>query len=240
MRSINMFMGILFILSGILMIFNEGITFLSVAFVLGILFMLAGLAEVKSFKSYRGNAENTTWILVDGITTFILGFMIIMNKLASDASVPLVLGLWVLITGIRNLVRIFDNNRVKDIYYYGHAIIGAAGLVVGLYTYFNADLFMFTTGIQVGLCLLVQGANAFMVASTIIVVKPDFLKSKQELLVQAQADAQKAAEAAKEAIIKAKEAEQMVKVVENTPEVELDPSLAPMPGTEEVINQSSR
>ena len=56
MRSINMFMGILFILSGILMIFNEGITFLSVAFVLGILFMLAGLAEVKSFKSYRGNA----------------------------------------------------------------------------------------------------------------------------------------------------------------------------------------
>ena len=239
MRSINMLMGILFIVSGILMIFNEGITFLSVAFILGILLMVAGLAEVRSFKSYRGDAENTTWILVDGMTTFVLGFMIIMNKLASDASVPLVLGLWVMITGIRNLVRTWENREVKDIYYNGHAIIGIVGLIVGLYMYFNADLFMLTTGIQVGLCLLVQGANAFMVASTIIVVKPDFIKSKEELLAQAEEDAEKAAVAAKEAIIKAKEAEQMVKVVKNAPEVELDLSLAPKPGTEE-IPQSSR
>ena len=239
MRTINMLMGILFILSGLLMIVNEGITFISVAFILGIILMVAGLAEVISFKSYRGDVENTTWILVDGTTTFILGFMIIMNKLASDATVPLVLGLWVMITGIRNLVRTLENREAKDMYYYGHAIIGALGVLMGLYTYFNTDLFFLTTGVQVGLCLLVQGANAFMVACTIIVVKPDFLKSKEELLKQAEEDAQKAAEAAKEAILKAKEAEQMVKVVMSTPEAELDASLAPKPGTEE-INQSSR
>ena len=124
MRTINMLMGILFILSGLLMIVNEGITFISVAFILGIILMVAGLAEVISFKSYRGDVENTTWILVDGTTTFILGFMIIMNKLASDATVPLVLGLWVMITGIRNLVRTLENREAKDMYYYGHAIIG--------------------------------------------------------------------------------------------------------------------
>lgn len=239
MRSINMVMGILFILAGILMIFNEGMTFLSVAFILGILLMVAGLAEVKSFKSYRGDIENTTWILVDGMTTFILGFMIIMNKLSSDATVPLVLGLWVMITGIRNLVRTWENRENKGIYYYAHAVVGAVGLILGLYSYFNADIFMFTTGVQVGLCLLVQGANAFMVASTIIVVKPDFLKSKQELLAEAEQAAEKAARAAKDAIIRAKEAEQMVKVVENTPEAEFDLSLAPKPGTEE-INHSGR
>lgn len=232
MRSLNMFMGMLLVAAGVLMIANEGITFLSVAFILGILLMVAGVAECLSFKAYRGNTEETTWILVDGFTTFALGFLIIMNKLAADATVPLVLGFWVLITGIRNLIRAAENIEARDSYFYGHAIIGAFGILAGLYMYFNNDLLAMTTGIQVGICLLVQGANAFMVASTIIVFKPDFLKTKEELLAQAVEDAQKAQEAAKEAIMAAREAEAMVKEVKHTPEELLDKALAPKPGEE--------
>lgn len=232
MRSLNMFMGMLLVAAGVLMIANEGITFLSVAFILGILLMVAGVAECLSFKAYRGNTEETTWILVDGFTTFALGFLIIMNKLAADATVPLVLGFWVLITGIRNLIRAAENIEARDSYFYGHAIIGAFGILAGLYMYFNNDLLAMTTGIQVGICLLVQGANAFMVASTIIVFKPDFLKTKEELLAQAMEDAQKAQEAAKEAIMAAREAEAMVKEVKHTPEELLDKALAPKPGEE--------
>ena len=91
---------------------------------------------------------------------------------------------------------------------------------------------MLSVSVQVGLCILAQGVNAFMVGSTIIVFKSDFLKTKDEILAQAVEDAERAQEAAKEAIKFVKEAKAIVKEIEETPEELLDASLAPKPGEE--------
>ena len=58
MRSLNMIIGGLFVACGIIMIagFN-GITFLSVAFVLGLLFMIAGIMGCMSYRSNREDSE---------------------------------------------------------------------------------------------------------------------------------------------------------------------------------------
>lgn len=228
-----MIMGILFMGAGIFMIaMSGGATFLSVAFVLGIMFMLAGILECLSYRSYRGDQEDKTWVLVDGLTTFVLGFLIIFNKLAADTTVPLVLGLWVAVAGIRNLIRSWEKLEVKDSYFYGHLIIGLINVFVGLYMYFNNDLLMLPVGILVGICLLVQGLNICMVATTILVVKSEFIMTKEEMLAEAVEEAEKAREAAKEAIMAVKEAKANVKVIEETPEEELDAALAPKPGDE--------
>ena len=60
-----------FVIAGIVMIAGfSGITFLSVAFVLGILFMAAGIFGCLSYRSYREDSVDKTWVLVDGMTTF--------------------------------------------------------------------------------------------------------------------------------------------------------------------------
>ena len=73
-----MIIGGLFVACGIIMIagFN-GITFLSVAFVLGLLFMIAGIMGCMSYRSNREDSVDSTWVVVDGATTFVLGFLII-------------------------------------------------------------------------------------------------------------------------------------------------------------------
>lgn len=224
-------MGVLFIGAGMFMLSSGGgITFTSVAFVLGILFMLAGLLECLSYKSYRGDEGDKTWVLVDGITTFILGFLVIFNKLASDATVPLVLGLWIGVSGIRNLIRAWEKIEVKDSYFYGHLATGLLNVVAGLYMYFNADLFMLPVAVLVGICMMVQGLNVLMVGSTISVIKSAFIMTKEEMLIKAAAEAERAHIAAKEAIKMAKEAKANVKVIEATPEEELDAALAVKPG----------
>lgn len=233
MRTLNMFMGALFIVAGIFMIASGGgITFLSVAFILGLLFMVGGVCECFSYKSYRGDSEDKKWVFIDGMTTFVLGFLIIFNKLAADTTVPLVLGLWIVTAGIRNLVRAWERIEERDSYFYGHFVIGLLNLVVGLYMYFNSDIFMLAVGILVGICVMMQGLNIFMVASTILVVKSEFIMTKEEMLAQAVEEAENAHEAAKEAIKMAKEAKANVKVIEETPEEELDAALAPKPGEE--------
>ncbi|MEE0796424.1 MAG: DUF308 domain-containing protein, partial [Anaerovoracaceae bacterium] len=230
MRTVNMVIGALFMIAGIVMIAGfSGITFLSVAFVLGILFMLAGIFGCLSYRSYREDSVDKTWVLVDGMTTFVLGFLIISNRLASDAAVPLVLGLWVAVTGLRNLVRAWEKIEARDSYFYGHLSIGLLNVIVGFYMYFNNDMFALPVGVLVGMCVLTHGLNVFMVAVTILIEKSEFLMTKEEMLARANEEMEKAHEAAKEAIKVFKEARTTAEVIEQTPEEELDAALAPKP-----------
>lgn len=237
MRILNMLMGVLLVIAGIFMIANEGITFISVAFVVGLLFIIAGIAEVISCNSYRGDEGDRAWVLIDGLIMLAIGILIILNKLAADVTVPLVLGFWVLTSGIGNMVRALDKREAKDAYFYGYRIIGILNVIVGAYMFFNNDLLMMSVIVQVGLCILAQGVNAFMVGASIIVFKSDFLKTKEEMLAQAVEDAEKAQEAAKEAIKAVEETKAIVKEIEKTPEELLDAALAPKPGEEiEITN----
>ena len=166
-----------------------------------------------------------------------IGILIILNKLAADVTVPLVLGFCVLTSGIGNMVRALDKREAKDAYFYGYLIIGILNVIVGAYMFFNNDLLMMSVIVQVGLCILAQGVNAFMVGASIIVFKSDFLKTKEEMLAQAVEDAEKAQEAAKEAIKAVEETKAIVKEIEKTPEELLDAALAPKPGEEiEITN----
>lgn len=225
-----MLVGAGFLVAGIFMIANEGVTFMSLAFILGVLFIIGGIIEAVSCNNYRGTEGDKSWVLIDGILTLTLGVLIIFNRLAADAAVPLVLGFWVLVSGVSNLVRAIEKSDARDAYFYGHLVTAVLNIVVGLYMYFNNDLFGMSVSVQVGICLLVQGINAFMIGSTILVFKSDFIKTKEEMLAQAVEDAEKAQEAVKEAIIAAKEAKAIVKEVEQTPEELLDPTVAPKPG----------
>ena len=237
MRILNMLMGVLLVIAGIFMIANEGITFISVAFVVGLLFIIAGIAEVISCNSYRGDEGDRAWVLIDGLIMLAIGILIILNKLAADVTVPLVLGFWVLTSGIGNMVRALDKREAKDAYFYGYLIIGILNVIVGAYMFFNNDLLMMSVIVQVGLCILAQGVNAFMVGASIIVFKSDFHKTKEEMLAQADEDAEKAQEPAKEAIKAVEETKAIVKEIEKTPEELLDAALAPKPGEEiEITN----
>ena len=232
-------MGGLFILGGFFMIFNSGITFLSVAFVIGLLFIVAGLLECLSYRSYRGVEEDNKWVLIDGLVMFILGILIIFNRISADATVPAVFGLWVLTIGVRNLVRAWEKIEHKNSFFYGHVIIGIVNLLVGLYMFVNDILLGISVAALVGVCLITQGTNLVIVASTIIVMKHEKIMTKEELLTKAVEEADAAHEAAREAVKMAKEAKANVRVIEETPEEELDLMLAPKPVTAIVAVESN-
>lgn len=234
-----MIMGGLFILGGFFMIFNSGITFLSVAFVIGLLFIVAGLLECLSYRSYRGVEEDNKWVLIDGLVMFILGILIIFNRISADATVPAVFGLWVLTIGVRNLVRAWEKIEHKNSFFYGHVIIGIVNLLVGLYMFVNDILLGISVAALVGVCLITQGTNLVIVASTIIVMKHEKIMTKEELLTKAVEEADAAHEAAREAVKMAKEAKANVRVIEETPEEELDLMLAPKPVTAIVAVESN-
>ncbi len=232
MRVLTMLTGALFIGVGGYLVGNAGVTFLSVAFIVGLIFLVAGIVEVLSYSSYRGDNEERSWILTDGLTTFILGFLIIDNKISADIVVTTLLGLWVMSAGIRNMVHAWEHIETRTNNFYDHLIVGMVNIIFGFYVFFNPDFFNFATITVIGLCIIVQGMNIFHIGATIRIIKPNFIKTKEEKLAEAAAKAEEAHAAAKEAIKAAKEAKAELKTVEATPEEELDLTLAPKPTKE--------
>lgn len=227
-----MLTGILFLGAGIYLVANEGVTFLSVAFIVGLMFVIAGVVECLSYSSYRGDNVERSWILNDGTTTFVLGVLILLNKISADAVVPMILGLWVLITGIRNFVHAWEHIEERGNAFYDHLIIGLLNIIFGLYVFFDGEIFNLASITMIGLCMIVQGVNIIHIGATIRVIKPKFIKTKEEMLEEAAAKFEEAHANAKEAIKAAKAAQAELKSVEETPEEILDPTLAPKPGTE--------
>ena len=232
MRILTMLTGILFLGAGIYLVANEGVTFLSVAFIVGLMFVIAGVVECLSYSSYRGDNVERSWILNDGTTTFVLGVLILLNKISADAVVPMILGLWVLITGIRNFVHAWEHIEERGNAFYDHLIIGLLNLIFGLYVFFDGEIFNLASITMIGLCMIVQGVNIIHIGATIRVIKPKFIKTKEEMLEEAAAKFEEAHANAKEAIKAAKAAQAELISVEETPEEILDPTLAPKPGTE--------
>ncbi|MGN0734194.1 MAG: HdeD family acid-resistance protein [Anaerovoracaceae bacterium] len=239
MRILTMLTGLLFIGAGVFLVANEGVTFLSVAFVAGVMFVIAGIVECLSYSSYRGDNEERSWILNDGTTTFVLGVLILLNKISADAVVPMILGLWVLITGIRNFVHAWEHVEERGNAFYDHLIIGLLNIIFGLYVFFDSEIFNLASVTLIGLCVIVQGINIIHVGATIRTVKPKFIKTKEEMLEEAAAKFEEAHANAKEAIKAAKAAQAELKSVERTPEELLDPTLAPKPGRTEEGTESS-
>ena len=236
MRILTMLTGVLFIGAGIFLVANGGVTFLSVAFVVGVMFVIAGIVECLSYNSYRGDNVEKSWILNDGLTTFVLGVLILLNKISADAVVPMILGLWVLITGIRNFVHAWEHIEDRGSMFYDHLIVGLLNIIFGLYVFFDSEIFNLASITMIGLCVIVQGINILHVGATIIIIKPKFIKTKEEMLEAAAAKFEEAHANAKEAIKAAKEAQAELRTVERTPEELLDLALAPKPGTEEDEN----
>lgn len=232
MRILTMMIGALFTGAGIYLVANGGLSFLSVAFIVGLIFVVAGVVECLSYSGYRGEDEEKSWILIDGTTTFILGILILMNKLSADVAVPLVLGLWILLSGIRNFVHAWEKIEERDYGFYDHLIIGLVNIILGLYAFFDQDLFDLSTVTLIGIYMIAGGVNIVHVGATIKILKPEFIKTKEEKLKEAALKAAEAHQAAKEAIKVAKEAKAELRVMTETPAEALDITLAPKPGTE--------
>lgn len=229
MRIITMLTGLLFMGGGAFLVMNEGVTFLSVAFIVGLMFVIAGVVECLSYSGYRGDNEERSWILNDGITTFVLGVLILLNKISADAVVPMIMGLWVMITGIRNFVRAWEHVDDRTNNFWDHLLIGLLNLIFGIYVFFDGEIFNLASITMIGLCIIVQGVNIIHVGATIHIRKPAFIKTAEEQLWEATVRYEEAHAAAKEAIKAAKEAQAELKMVEQTPDEILDPTKAPMP-----------
>ncbi len=106
MRALTIASGILFIVTGAFCFINPGQTFMTMAFVVGTVMVIWGIIHILSYligRGVRNRVDNNGWIFIDALLTLLLGILILFNQLTVDMAVPMVLGMWVMVSGLLRL-----------------------------------------------------------------------------------------------------------------------------------------
>lgn len=82
MRILTIIAGILLTILGVFSVANAGLSFLSLAFPIGVVLVLVGLVECLVYKRIMQDEENRQWVLIEGLTTFVLGIVVLTGQLA--------------------------------------------------------------------------------------------------------------------------------------------------------------
>ena len=185
--------------------------------------MIVGIVECFAYKKAVDDEEDKHWILIEGITTFLLGVVVISGVLAADVAVPAVFGMWSAISGFRGLVVMFSMKDAvppeeKDVNYYWDLVTAVLATLLGLVALFNAMLFNLSVLSIVGYIIAVQAAVVIKISFSIAYKKPELIKSKAQKLREAEEAAAQAKTEMKEAIDKVREAKAVLKEVEEEKE----------------------
>lgn len=163
MRILTIISGILMILTGAFCFMNPGQTFLVLAFVIGMVMVINGIIHSLAYFIGRGlhnKGDNNGWILTEALITLVLGILILCNQLVVDAAIPMVFGIWVVISGILRIEAATHINKEKKRRNFRTTLItGILTVFVGVFGFINPVMGWISTAILLGVFMLMQGVN---------------------------------------------------------------------------------
>ena len=210
MRTVMYLGSLAMVATGIFCLANGSAAFLSVAFVVGIIFSLVGIIEViigrrsdiTVFGKYFG-------LISDGIAMTLFGIVILAGQVTDDITAQMLFALWMIIEAIMS---VGDNlsddggNKVDN----AGIVLNAAMLMIGIYTFFNTKLLNINAISIIGAALMLLGLRRFRLSFGIEYGKSGFLTGNEERLEEAQAEEKKALAKAKEGIREQKIAQRKI------------------------------
>lgn len=209
MRILTMLVGLILMGVGVFSVAEYGVGFLAVAFIIGIALMLVGFVLCFSYRRLNQETEEAVhWVLIEGLTSFLLGLIVITGYLNADIAVSSVFGFWIMIAGIRSAVIAYDSFQHETFKLNVGYVLGLANLVVGLLVFFNMALLSLSVLTLVGGCLILQGLNVVKIGTEITYKKPDIIKTKEELVAEKEEEVAAKKQEMRESIQAAREAKQ--------------------------------
>lgn len=163
MRIVTIISGVLMLLAGVWCFANPGASFLSLAFVLGIVMIIAGVTGATNYFTEKNRNAEGGWVIAESILTFILGCIVLSNQLLVDAMVIIFFGMWLLFSGCLRIVAAFQLRRLEEKTWHWTLGFGIVASIVGLYAFVNPITFGLSVGLLVGGFFVVQGANVLVV-----------------------------------------------------------------------------
>lgn len=183
MRLLTVISGVLLVATGVFGIANQGVSFLAIAFVIGIVMIFTGTIQASGYiygrfsnreeivveddsstdkqRQYIRTQSNAHgWIMIDGLVTFMLGVLVLSNQLNAEIAIISVFGMWMLNAGIRRIVTSsYIDRNIKSGNFYWTLGTGVLNTVAGVYAFYNDSTFQFPLATLLGGFFVLQGIS---------------------------------------------------------------------------------
>ena len=164
MKGLTIVSGIIMIAAGAFCFINPGQTFMTMAFVIGTVMALCGIIHELAYvigRTPHGKGDNNGWILIDALLTLLLGILVLFNQLTVDMAIPMVFGMWVLVSGLLRLEAASRIDRQRKPGNFKAALItGVITVVMGLLGFINPFVTYVSIIPILGFFMLIQGINS--------------------------------------------------------------------------------
>lgn len=162
MRIISIILGMFLVSGGFSMMLSPGITFLSVGWLLGFVFIFAGINIVIDYIANRKDEHINLWDLIGGILAIVLGTLILISPyvmIVAKVLTVYVFTFWMIISGFLRLASAFQMKKNNDKHWAWAIIFGLLTIAVGVYALFNILISALAIGWMLGFYVLISGMN---------------------------------------------------------------------------------
>ena len=223
MRTLMLLASVAMTVAGVFCVANGSAAFLTVAFIIGIVYLVMGAIEILiGLRADFDVSANAVSITKDGIIMLIFGVVIISGMITDDMTAQMLFATWLVIEGVLSFkVENFDIMHIASEERLSLAITTLM-LLTGLYMFFNVILFNVPVTFLVGVALIILGLRRFTQSFQVEYSRPSFVTGNEEKLEEALAEEKRALAKAKEGIREQKNAQRRIQKIREDIEAEND------------------
>ena len=223
MRTLMLLASVAMTVAGVFCVANGSAAFVTVAFIIGLVFLSMGAIEVLiGLRADFDMSENAVSITKDGIIMLIFGLAVITGMITDDTTARMLFAMWLVIEGVLSartgkvdLMPITGEERLA----FSLTILM---LVIGIYMFFNVVMFNLPVTLLIGVALIILGIRRFAQSFRIEYSRPSFITGNEEKLEEALAEEKRALAKAKEGIREQKNAQRRIQKIREDIEAEND------------------
>lgn len=144
----NIITSIVFAIIGILLIVKADAAIKAISYVLGGIFIVLG--AIKMLNYFSNKEDNKTYNnLLFGLISIILGLLIIFNSGAIEFIFRIVVGVWIIYSGVSRLFLAIRLNKIGVPVWNLSLVIAILMIIAGIFVMFTKGALIKTTGIVV-------------------------------------------------------------------------------------------
>lgn len=214
MRTLMLIASIAMIGTGVFCVANGSVAFLTVAFVIGLMFCVMGALEaVIGTRADFSVSEQAVGIIKDGVIMMIFGVVIISGQVADDLTALMLFAMWLVTEGILSFRG--ENIDIMHVTVDQRLFLSLSALMVagGVYMFFNFALFNLPVILLIGFGMIMLGLRRFLQSFEIEYTRPGFITGNEEKLQGALEEEKRALAKAKEGIREQKIAQRRIRKI---------------------------
>ena len=144
---VSILTSLIFAIFGIVLITNPDTVFVVITYIIGALFILVGVSEIIHYVASKENFDLYNYDLIYGIIAIVTGIVTIICNGAIEAIFRIVIGTWIIYSGV---IRLGLSFKFKDAglrnYWISTLLISVAMIVAGIYVVLNSGAIIATLG----------------------------------------------------------------------------------------------